>query len=120
MSEKEKIAKQMKEIVEQFMSEPQLKAHMLVAIESHMKESDLLFGRLAYLHYDMFSKQEHPFIYIAAAVEFIVLAGDSLDDVVDQDRLKDDAITVHTAIGFLLLGQQVIAQIGRASCRERV
>ncbi|MBB5355229.1 competence protein ComQ [Anoxybacillus mongoliensis] len=109
MSEKEKIAKQMKEILEQFMSEPQLKAHMLVAIEEHMKESDLVFGRLAYLHYNMFSKQEHPFISIAAAVELIVLAGDLLDDVVDQDRLKDDAITVHTAIGFLLLGQQVIA-----------
>jgi len=109
MSEKEKIAKQMKEIVKQLVSEPQLKAHMLVAIEQHMKESDLVFGRLAYLHYDMFSKQEHPFIYIAAAVEFIVLAGDLLDDIVDQDRLKDDAITVHTAIGFLLLGQQAMA-----------
>ncbi|CUA78771.1 polyprenyl synthetase family protein [Anoxybacillus suryakundensis] len=111
MSEKGKIAKQMKEIVELFMSEPQLKAHMLMAIEEHMKESDLVFGRLANLHHDMFSKQEYPFIYIAAAVELIVLAGDLLDDVVDQDRLKDDAITVHTAIGFLLLGQQVIAHL---------
>lgn len=111
MSEKEKIAKQMKEIVEQLVSEPRLKAHMLVAIESHMKESDLVFGRLAYLHYDMFSKQEHPFIYIAAAVEFIVLAGDLLDDVVDQDRSEDTAIPLHMAIGFLLLGQQAIANV---------
>ncbi|WP_461200136.1 polyprenyl synthetase family protein [Anoxybacillus sp. TBDG-1] len=109
MSEKGKIAKQMKEIVKQLVSEPQLKAHMLVAIEQHMKESDLLFGRLAYLHYDLFSTQGDHSTYIAAAIELIVLAGDLLDDVVDQDRLKDDAIAVHTAIGFLLLGQQVIA-----------
>ncbi|WP_238803249.1 hypothetical protein [Anoxybacillus sp. LAT_26] len=66
MSEKDKIAKQMKEIVEQFMSESQLKAHMLVAIEQHMKESDLLFGRLAYLHYGLFSAQGDHSTYIAA------------------------------------------------------
>lgn len=40
MSEKEKIAKQMKEILEQFMSEPQLKAHMLVAIEQQTYERE--------------------------------------------------------------------------------
>ncbi|WP_019416732.1 hypothetical protein, partial [Anoxybacillus sp. ST70] len=111
MSEKEKRAKQMKEIVEQFMAEPRLKAHMLMAIEQHKKESDFVFGRLAYSHYDMFSKQEHPFIYIAAAVEFIVLAGDLLDDVVDRDRFEDTAIPLHMAIGFLLLGQQAIANV---------
>ncbi|MBE2939249.1 polyprenyl synthetase family protein [Anoxybacillus flavithermus] len=111
MSEKEKIAKQMKEIVEQFMSESQLKAHMLVAIEQHMKESDLLFGRLAYLHYDLFSAQGDHSTYIAAAVELIVLAGDLLDDVVDQDRFEDTAIPLHIAIGFLLLGQQAIANV---------
>lgn len=92
MSEKEKIAKQMKEIVEQLMSEPQLKAHMLMAIEQHVKESDLLFGRLAYLHYDLFSTQGDHSTYIAAAIELIVLAGDLLDDLVDQDRLEDTAI----------------------------
>lgn len=111
MSEKEKIAKKIKEIVEQFMSEPQLKAHMLMAIEQHMKESDLLFGRLAYLHYDLFSTQGNHPTYIAAAIELIVLAGDLLDDVVDQDRFEDTAIPLHIAIGFLLLGQQAIANV---------
>ncbi|ANB62244.1 polyprenyl synthetase family protein [Anoxybacteroides amylolyticum] len=111
MSEKEKIAKQMKEIVEQLMSEPQLKAHMLMAIEQHVKESDLLFGRLAYLHYDLFSTQGDHSTYIAAAIELIVLAGDLLDDLVDQDRLEDTAIPLHIAIGFLLLGQQTIANV---------
>ncbi len=101
----------MKEIVEQFMSESQLKAHMLVAIEQHMKESDLLFGRLAYLHYDLFSTQGDHSTYIATAVELIVLAGDLLDDVVDQDRFEDTAIPLHIAIGFLLLGQQAIANV---------
>lgn len=93
------------------MSESQLKAHMLVAIEQHMKESDLLFGRLAYLHYDLFSTQGDHSTYIAAAVELIVLAGDLLDDVVDQDRFEDTAIPLHIAIGFLLLGQQAIANV---------
>lgn len=93
------------------MSEPQLKAHMLMAIEQHMKESDLLFGRLAYLHYDLFSTQGNHSTYIAAAIELIVLAGDLLDDVVDQDRFEDTAIPLHIAIGFLLLGQQAIANV---------
>ncbi|WP_066327985.1 polyprenyl synthetase family protein [Anoxybacteroides amylolyticum] len=118
MSEKEKIAKQMKEIVEQLMSEPQLKAHMLMAIEQHVKESDLLFGRLAYLHYDLFSTQGDHSTYIAAAIELIVLAGDLLDDLVDQDRLEDTAIPLHIAIGFLLLGQQAIANVPISSNKK--
>ncbi|WP_238803251.1 polyprenyl synthetase family protein [Anoxybacillus sp. LAT_26] len=60
-------------------------------------------------HISQRSAQGDHSTYIAAAIELIVLAGDLLDDIVDQDRLKDDAITVHTAIGFLLLGQQAMA-----------
>ncbi|ADI25410.1 polyprenyl synthetase family protein [Geobacillus sp. C56-T3] len=100
------------------MSEPQLKAHMLLAIEQHMKESDLLFGRSAYLHYDLFSIQGDHSTYIAAAIELIVLAGDLLDDIVDQDRFEDTAIPLHIAIGFLLLAQQAIANVPISSNKK--
>ncbi|BDG48959.1 hypothetical protein [Parageobacillus sp. KH3-4] len=54
--EKETVRMKMKEILESSFSVPSLKEAVLTSIEEHTKQSDFLFGRLAGVHYQMFSE----------------------------------------------------------------
>ncbi|MEB3751924.1 hypothetical protein EP10_002796 [Geobacillus icigianus] len=109
----------MKEILESSSFMPSFKEAVLTLVDEYTKRSDCLFGRLAGLHYQMFSKSIIEIERVAAAVELIMLAGDLLDDFVDQDGLKilwTDAMFVtslhiHMAIGLLLAGQKAIADL---------
>lgn len=117
MMEKETVKIKMREIVEASFSAPSLKEAVLTLIEEQAKRSDFLFGRLASVHYQMFSENIKEAEQIATAVELMMLAGDLLDDLVDQDGLETSwsnaplAIFLHIVIGLLLLGQKAIADL---------
>ena len=112
MIEKEAVKMQMKEIVTASFSVPSLKESVLTSIEEHTKQSDFLFGRLAGVHYQMFSENMKETERIAASVELMMLAGDMLDDLMDQDSLETSwskaplTTSFHMAIGLLLAGQK--------------
>jgi competence protein ComQ len=115
--EKETVRMKMKEILESSFSAPSLKEAVLTSIEEHTKQSDFLFGRLAGVHYQMFSENMKESERIAAAVELLMLAGDLLDDLVDQDSLETSwrqvplATFLHVVVGLLLAGQKAIADL---------
>lgn len=115
--EKETVRMKMKEILESSFSVPSLKEAVLTSIEEHTKQSDFLFGRLAGVHYQMFSENIKETERIAAAVELMMLAGDLLDDLVDQDSLEISwrqvplATFLHVVVGLLLAGQKAIADL---------
>ncbi|ABO67417.1 polyprenyl synthetase [Geobacillus thermodenitrificans] len=117
MIEKEAVKMQMKEIVTASFSVPSLKESVLTSIEEHTKQSDFLFGRLAGVHYQMFSENMKETERIAASVELMMLAGDMLDDLVDQDSLETTwnkaplTTSLHIAIGLLLAGQKAIVDL---------
>jgi competence protein ComQ len=117
MMEKETVKMKMREIIEASFSVPSLKEAVLTLIEEQAKRSHFLFGRLAGLHYQMFSENIKETERIAAAVELMMLAGDLLDDLVDQDSLETSwrqvplATFLHIVIGLLLLGQKAIADL---------
>jgi competence protein ComQ len=117
MIEKETMNMKMREIVESSFSVPSLKEAVLTSIEEQAKRSDFLFGRLAVLHYQMFSGKIKGTKQIAAAVELIMLAVDLLDDLVDQDSLETSwsrvplITSLHIANGLLLVGQKAIADL---------
>ncbi|WP_235605531.1 polyprenyl synthetase family protein [Saccharococcus caldoxylosilyticus] len=107
----------MKEIVESSFSVTSLKELVLTSIEEHTKRSNFLFGRLAGVHYQMFSENMKESEQITAAVELLMLAGDMLDDLIDQDSLEISwrqvplAAFLHVVVGLLFLGQKVIADL---------
>ncbi|MFS8630864.1 MAG: hypothetical protein LOD92_06870 [Bacillales bacterium] len=115
--EKETVRMKMKEILESSFSVPSLKEAVLTSIEEHAKRSAFLFGRLAGVHYQMFSENIKETERIAAAVELMMLAGDLLDDLVGQDSLETSwskaplTTSLHMAIGLLLAGQKAIADL---------
>ncbi|GLH65462.1 hypothetical protein PG301_33010 [Parageobacillus sp. G301] len=117
MIEKETVKMTMKEIVESSFSVTSLKELVLTSIEEHAKRSNFLFGRLAGVHYQMFSENMKESEQIAAAVELLMLAGDMLDDLIDQDSLEISwrqvplATFLHVVVGLLFLGQKVIADL---------
>jgi competence protein ComQ len=115
--EKETVKMKMREIVEASFFVPSLKEVVLTLIEDQAKQSHFLFGRLAGLHYQMFSEKIKEAEWIAAAVELMMLAGDLLDDLIDQDSLETSwskaplTISLHIAIGLLLAGQKAIVDL---------
>jgi competence protein ComQ len=117
MMKKETVKRKMREIVESSFSVTSLKESVLTSIEDQAKRSNFLFGRLAAVHYQMFSENMKETERIAAAVELMMLAGDMLDDLVDQDSLETSwrraplATFLHIVIGLLLLGQKAIAAL---------
>jgi competence protein ComQ len=117
MMEKEAVKMKMREIVEASFSVSSLKEAVLTLIEEQAKRSDFLFGRLASVHYQMFSENIKEAERIATAVELMMLAGDLLDDLVDQDSLETSwskvplTTSLHMAIGLLLAGQKAIADL---------
>lgn len=117
MIEKEAVKMQMKEIVTVSFSVPSLKESVLTSIEEHTKQSDFLFGCLAGMHYQIFSEEVKESERIAASVELMMLAGDMLDDLMDQDSLETSwskaplTTSFHMAIGLLLAGQKTIADL---------
>lgn len=88
MMEKETVKTKMREIVEASFSMPSLKELILTSIEEQATRSDFMFGRFAGVHFQMFSENTQETERIAAALELMVLAGDILDDLVDQDSLE--------------------------------
>jgi competence protein ComQ len=117
MMEKETVKMKMREIVETSFSISSLKESVLTSIEDQAKRSDFLFGRLAAAHYQMFFENIKETERIAAAVELMMLAGDLLDDLVDQDSLETSrskvplTTSLHIVIGLLLVGQKAIADL---------
>jgi competence protein ComQ len=117
MMEKETVKMKMREIVETSFSISSLKESILTSIEDQAKRSDFLFGRLAAAHYQMFSENIKETERIAAAVELMMLAGDLLDDLVDQDSLETSwsnvslTTSLHIVIGLLLVGQKAIVDL---------
>jgi competence protein ComQ len=114
---KETVKMKMREIVETSFSISSLKESVLTSIEDQAKRSDFLFGRLTAAHYQMFSENIKETERIAAAVELMMLAGDMLDDLVDQDSLETSwrkvplTTSLHIVIGLLLVGQKAIADL---------
>ncbi|MEW5323816.1 hypothetical protein V2J23_17380 [Geobacillus thermoleovorans] len=68
MMKKETVKMKMREIVELSFFVPSLKEAVLTSIEEHAKRSAFLFGRLAGVHYQMFSENIKETERIAAAV----------------------------------------------------
>ncbi|MED4906358.1 polyprenyl synthetase family protein [Parageobacillus thermoglucosidasius] len=117
MMEKETVKMKMREIVKSCFFVPSLQEAVLTSVEEHAERSDFLFGRLAGMHYQIFSEEVKESERIAAAVELLMLAGDILDDLMDQDSLETSwskaplTTSFHMAIGLLLAGQKAIADL---------
>ncbi|ALF11993.1 polyprenyl synthetase [Parageobacillus thermoglucosidasius] len=117
MMEKETVKMKMREIVKSCFFVPSLQEAVLTSVEEHAERSDFLFGCLAGMHYQIFSEEVKESERIAAAVELLMLAGDILDDLMDQDSLETSwskaplTTSFHMAIGLLLAGQKAIADL---------
>ncbi|GGK28662.1 hypothetical protein GCM10010965_21860 [Caldalkalibacillus thermarum] len=117
MKEMELIFNKMITSIETDLSVPSLKNMALEALKYHQSQSNFSFGRLTLIHHDMFAKRSKEVVKAAAAVEILVLAGDILDDVEDQDQPEapwtqtELLYSLHLAISLLLLGQKMITDL---------
>ncbi|WP_338552944.1 polyprenyl synthetase family protein [Paenibacillus sp. KS-LC4] len=108
-----KIEFEMREMVKRHFTVDSLIQYAYLFLMDRLNEQ-LPFGRLTVLHYRMFGGEGTAVYRAAAAVEFLILATDILDDLQDQDAPKQAwseaplPIALHLAAAFMTLSQQAM------------
>ncbi|WP_150269834.1 polyprenyl synthetase family protein [Paenibacillus tepidiphilus] len=108
-----KIEQEMRAGLRAFFTVPYLLDQGMACLEEKLREA-LLFGRLTVLHYRAFGGTGAGIYRAAAAVEFMILSLDIIDDLQDKDnqetvwgRLSPD-IALNIALGMLTLSQHLL------------
>ncbi|WP_100487626.1 polyprenyl synthetase family protein [Sporolactobacillus pectinivorans] len=123
------IKQMMHQQVEDFLRDAGMKAAAHTYVD-YYGERDLQFGRLTLLHHEMLGGSNPDIDQIAAAVEWLVLSANIIDDWQDRDRkgppwMKDEAdqaLTLENSFLLLALSilQKMSSKVGQDNCLQTI